>query len=87
MSHKAIYRNTKSGDLFAIETDEKGAVLSTSGPLLFKELDPKVLDYDEYWNMDVTANIADFQRLSKAEYLEILYKNGFIRQSSQKRWF
>jgi hypothetical protein len=27
MSHKAIYRNKKSGDLFAIETDEKGAVL------------------------------------------------------------
>ena len=27
MSHKAIYRNRKSGDLFAIETDEKGAVL------------------------------------------------------------
>ena len=24
MSHKAIYRNRKSGDLFAIETDEKG---------------------------------------------------------------
>ena len=26
---KAIYRHRKSGDLFAIETDEKGAVLST----------------------------------------------------------
>jgi len=73
--------------LFAIETDEKGTVLSTSGPLLFKELDPKVLDYDDYWNMDVSANIEDFERLSKDDYLEILYKNGFVRESSQKRWF
>ncbi|MGA2092016.1 MAG: hypothetical protein ABSH16_01225 [Sedimentisphaerales bacterium] len=84
---RSIYRNKKSGDLFAIETDEKGTVLSTSGPLLFKELDPKVLDYDDYWNMDVSANIEDFERLSKDDYLEILYKNGFVRESSQKRWF
>jgi hypothetical protein len=28
MSHKAIYRNKKSVELFAIETDEKGAGFS-----------------------------------------------------------
>jgi len=45
---KSLYRHKKSGDLFAIETDEGGNVLSTCGPLLFKELDPKLLDYDDY---------------------------------------
>jgi hypothetical protein len=84
---KAIYRNKKSGDLFAIETDETGMVLSTGGPLLFKELDPRILDYDDYWNPDVSANIEDFKRISKADYLEILYKNGFIREGTQRRWF
>jgi hypothetical protein len=87
MSHKAIYRNKKSGDLFAIETGEKGAVLSTSGPLLFKELDPKVLDYDDYWNPDISASIADFEQLTKDDYRDILYKNGFIRDSSQRHLF
>ena len=87
MSHKAIYRNRKSGDLFAIETDDKGVVLSTSGPLLFKELDPKVLDYDDYWNPDVSANIEDFEQLTKDDYRDILYKNGFIRDSSQRHLF
>jgi hypothetical protein len=84
---KAIYRHRKSGDLFAIETDEKGNVLNTSGPLLFKDLDPKFLDYDEYWNPDVKAHLADFERLSKDDYLEVLHKNGFFRQSSQNRFF
>jgi agmatine/peptidylarginine deiminase len=36
-----------SGDLFAIETDGQGNVLSTSGPLLSKDLDPKALDYND----------------------------------------
>ena len=84
---KAIYRNKKSGDLFAIETDEKGNVLSTSGPLMFKELDPKMLDYDDYWNPDIKASISDFERLDKKEYREILIKNGFIIQPIQKRLF
>jgi hypothetical protein len=87
MSQKAIYKHKKSGDLFAIETDEKGAVLSTSGPLLFKGLDPKVLDYDDYWNPDVSANIEDFERLTKDDYRDILYKNGFIRDNSQRHLF
>ena len=36
---KAIYRHKTSGDLFAIETDDQGNVVSTSGPLLVKDLD------------------------------------------------
>jgi len=31
---KALYKHKKSGELFAIETDEKGNIISTSGPLL-----------------------------------------------------
>ncbi len=30
---KSCYRHNTSGDLFAIETDDKGNVLSTCGPL------------------------------------------------------
>ena len=55
--------------------------------LLFKGLDPKVLDYDDYWNPDVSASIEDFERLTKDDYRDILYKNGFIRDSLQRRLF
>jgi hypothetical protein len=48
---------------------------------------PKVLDYDDYWNPDISASIADFERLTKDDYRDILYKNGFIRDSSQRRLF
>ena len=48
MSKKALYKHKRTGDLFAIETDESGNVLSTSGPLLTKELNPEELDYDNY---------------------------------------
>ena len=41
---KSIYRHKESGDLFAIETDESGKVISTSGPLLTKDLKPEQLD-------------------------------------------
>ena len=40
MSKKAIYRHKRSGDLFAIETDDSGKVIKTSGPLLTKDLKP-----------------------------------------------
>jgi hypothetical protein len=39
MSKKALYRHKRTGDLFAIETDENGNVLSTSGPLLTKDFE------------------------------------------------
>jgi hypothetical protein len=83
---KALYKY-KSGDIFAIETDDKGKVLNTSGPLLSKDLNPKMLDYDDYWNTEIKSKIKDFQRISKDEYLEILRKNGFVIQTSQKRLF
>ena len=58
-----------------------------SGPLLSKDLNPKMLDYDDYWNTEIKSKIKDFQRISKDEYLEILRKNGFVIQTSQKRLF
>ena len=59
----------------------------TAGPLLVKDLDANQLDYDNYFTGEVAAKIKDFILLSKEEYLEILYKNGFVRQSSQRRFF
>jgi len=84
---KALYKHKKSGDIFAIETGEDGEVISTAGPLLIKELDPERLDYDNYFNEEIKAKIKDFILLSKAEYVEILRKEGFIIQSSQKHLF
>ena len=87
MSKKAIYKHKKSGNLFAIEIDDQGNVLSTSGPLLLKDLDPKTLDYDNYWDSEVQTKIKDFVLLSKAEYLELLKKNGFFIQQTQRSIF
>jgi hypothetical protein len=84
---KAIYRHKDSGDIFAIETDEQGNVISTCGPLLFKELDPKILDYDDYWNMEIAAKLSEFVRLGRDDYRELLIKNGFVIQSSQRHLF
>jgi hypothetical protein len=87
MTKKAIYRHKTSGDLFAIETDEKGNVISTSGPLLTKDLDPCHLDYDNYWDPDIKACLADFVPLSKLEYADLLSKAGFVIQESQRSIF
>ncbi len=87
MNRKAIYKQKKTGDLFAIETDEQGNIVSTSGPLLSKDLNPEHLDYDSYWNNDVKANLKGFELLSKLEYLELLRKNGFFIQESQRSIF
>jgi len=84
---KALYKHKKGGDIFAIETDKAGEVISTAGPLLIKDLDPRRLDYDNYFNDEIKAKIKDFILLSKAEYLEILRKNGFVIQTSQKHLF
>lgn len=87
MEQKALYKHKKTGDLFALETDDHGNILSTSGPLLSKDLDPKTLDYDNYWDSEVHAKIKDFVLLSKAEYLELLQKNGFFIQQTQRSIF
>ncbi len=87
MSKKALYKHKTSGDLFAIETDDSGKVISTSGPLLTKDLNPEQLDYDDYWNPDIQANINGFELLTKAEYRELLKKTGFFIQESQRTIF
>jgi len=84
---KALYRHKRTGDLFAIETDQNGKVLSTSGPLLMKDLNPEALDYDSYWDPDIKANINGFEPLSEAEYRELLKRTGFFIQESQRLIF
>lgn len=87
MSKKALYKHKRTGDVFAIETDDTGRVLSTSGPLLTKDLNPEELDYDNYWDQDIRANINGFELLSKAEYRELLNRTGFVIQESQRSIF
>ena len=87
MTQKAIYRHKRTGDLFAIETDDNGSVVSSSGPLLFKDLDPKDLDYEKFWNNDIKVHLKEFELLSEAEYKEMLFKNGFSIQTTQHSLF
>ena len=87
MSKKALYRHKRTGDLFAIETGEAGRVVSTSGPLLTKDLNPDELDYDNYWDSDIRASIDGFELLSEAEYRELLKRTGFFVQESQRSIF
>ena len=87
MTRKALYKHKRTGDLFAIETDDQGHVVSTSGPLLVKDLNPNELDYDNYWYEDIKAHLAEFVLLSKAEYEELLKKTGFFIQESQRSLF
>jgi len=87
MNKKNIYKHKKTGDLFAIETDENGNILSTSGPLLAKDMNPNELDYDNYWDEDIKAHLSEFVLLSKAEYEELLKRTGFFIQESQRSIF
>ena len=84
---KSLYCHKRSGDIFAIETDDAGQVISTSGPLMGDDFDPKMLDYDEYWNSEVTAKLDDFERINKDDYRELLRKNGFVIDHNQKHLF
>ena len=87
MAMKTIYRNKKSGDVFAIETDEAGKVVSTCGPLFADGFDPAKLDYDDYWNTEIQMKLANFERITKADYLELLRQNGFITEHNQRYLF
>ena len=87
MTTKALYKHKRSGDLFAIETDDQGNVVSTSGPLLVKDLNANELDYDNYWDEDIKARLSEFVLLSKAEYEELLKKTGFFIQETQRSIF
>ena len=84
---KALYRHKHSGDIFAIQINEAGQVISTSGPLFGDDFDPKMLDYDEYWNSEIQAKLPDFERITKADYLELLRQNGFIIDHNQRHLF
>jgi len=87
MTQKAIYRHKMTSDLFAIESDEDVNVLSTSRPLLVKDMNPNELDYDNYWDDDIKAHLSEFVLLSKAEYEELLKRTGFFIQESQRSIF
>jgi hypothetical protein len=87
MTKKALYKHKRTGDLFAIETDSNSNVLSTSGPLLVKDLNPNELDYDNYWDEDIKAHLTEFVLLSKAEYQELLKKAGLFIQETQRSIF
>ena len=87
MGKKALYKHRKTGDLFAIETDEDGNVISTSGPLLVKDLNPEELDYDNYWDEDIKAHLSEFVLLSQAEYEELLKRTGFFIEGTQRSIF
>ncbi len=84
---KAIYQHKLSGDIFAIQTDEAGNVVAACGPLLGKDFDPKILDYDKYWNTEIQAKITDFRKISDEEYRDILNRNGFFIDFNQKHLF
>jgi hypothetical protein len=84
---KSIYRHKKNGNLFAIETDQQGNIVSASGPLLFDNLDPRALDYDDYWNTELQTKLTDFDCITKDDYLELLRKNGFFPQITQRHLF
>jgi len=76
---KSLYRHKRSGDLFALETNEKGNVLSSAGPLLYKDIDPELLNYDDYFTSEIKLKSTEFELLSKAEYEEMLRECGFYR--------
>ena len=84
---KSLYRHKPTGDLFALETDEQGNVLSSAGPLMFKDIDPNLLNYDNYFTSEIKIKSNEFELLSKVEYEELLRKCGFGRQSSQRHLF
>lgn len=89
---KALYQHKTNGHIFAIETDEYGDVVSTAGPLLFKDIDPDGLGYDkrwntEHWNNDVKINFTDYISLSKLKYAELLKENVFFIQETQRTIF
>jgi hypothetical protein len=84
---KSLYRNKQTGDLFAMEIDETGTVVSASGPLLSDNLDPRILDYDDYWNTELQTKLEDFELISRDQYRQLLKDNGFFPQITQNTLF
>jgi len=50
------------------------------GPLFGAGFDPKMLDFDAYWNTEIEGKLADFERITNDGYLELLRKYGFYPQ-------
>lgn len=84
---KSIYRNNTSGRLFAIETDASGSILSVCGPMKEAALDPRALDYDDYWNWESSTVLPDYTRLSREDYQQLLKDNGFFPSLHQPELF
>jgi hypothetical protein len=84
---KSLYRHKPSGDLFAIEANEKGNILSSAGPLMFKDIDPQLLNYDDYFTSEIKIKSNEFELLSKVKYEELLIRCGFSRQKIQRHLF
>ena len=84
---KSLYRHKTSGDIFALETDDQGNVISSAGPLLCKDIDPNLLNYDDYFTSEIKLKSSEFELLSKVEYEELLIKCGFSRQKIQRQLF
>lgn len=84
---KALYRHKKSGDLFAIETDEQGSILSTAGPLLCKDIGLNQLSYEDYFTSEIKIKKTEFELLSKVEYEDLLRECSFYRQRNQMLLF
>ena len=84
---KSLYRHKKSGDLFALEANDQGDIISSAGPLLCKDIDPDLLNYDDYFTSEIKIKNTEFELLSKAEYEVMLRECGFSRQVNQKHLF
>jgi hypothetical protein len=54
---------------------------------LVKNLNANELDYDNYWDEDIKAHLAEFVLLSKAEYEALLKNTGFFIQETQRSIF
>lgn len=80
---KSIYRHKKTGQLFAIETDASGSICGVCGPLKADKLDPRVLDYHDYWNWQSPTHLADYERLQREDYRNLLEQNSFLPQFFQ----
>lgn len=86
-SMKFLYRNKKTGDIFALETNERRYINFSAGLLLCKDIDPELHNYDDYFTSEIKLKSNEFKLLSKAQYEEMLRDCRFYRQVNQKDLF
>jgi hypothetical protein len=80
---KAIYRNKKSGGrknckLYIVDCKMKNEELKLRNTAWARPTLPA---------MEIAAKLEDFERVGRADYRELLIKNGFVIQSSQRYLF